>query len=89
MRSVSGIVTVVQESRFRLLGDDQVERQFVLAHDAAAEPEDLGPLQRSQAHVTVRYEGSRDLIAGIARAIEVGDPSAARERGSAHRGGER
>jgi hypothetical protein len=75
MKSKTGFITVVQEGRFRLVGDDGVPKQFVLAHDAPLEPQDLPPLQRSQAHVEIRYEDSARLVAGIAHDVEILDPS--------------
>ena len=74
MKSKTGIITVVQEGRFRLVGDDGVPKQFVLSHRAPLEPQDLPPLQRSQARVAVRYEDSARLIAGVAHDVEILDP---------------
>jgi hypothetical protein len=74
MKSKTGVITVVQEGRFRLAGDDGVPKQFVLSHRAPLEPQDLPPLQRSQARVAVRYDDSARLIAGIAHGIEILDP---------------
>jgi hypothetical protein len=71
METMTGVVTVVQEGRFRLVGDDGIPRQFVLSHRAKLEPQDLGPLQRDQAHVRVRYAKSRALIAGIAHDLVI------------------
>jgi hypothetical protein len=71
MKSVTGIITVVAEGRFRMLGDDGAPRQFVLWHGAPLEPQDLPPLQRSQAHVRVHYEPSHRVIAGIAHDIDL------------------
>ena len=73
---MTGIITVAQEGRFRLVGDDGRPMQFVLAHDAAVEPQDLGPLQKAQARVTVHYDDSRSLIAGIVHRIDVHERTA-------------
>jgi hypothetical protein len=71
MRTKTGIITVVQEGRFRLVGDDGVAKQFVLSHRAPLEPQDLPPLQRAQSRVTVRYRESDRLIAGIVHDIDL------------------
>jgi hypothetical protein len=70
--TVSGTVVAVQEGRFQLALDNGGRRLFVLAHDAAIEPEQLSSLQREQARVTVTYRRSSDLIAGEAYAIAKG-----------------
>ena len=41
---ISGIITVVQEGRFRLSSDDGRSILFTLASDASLEPQDLPPL---------------------------------------------
>jgi hypothetical protein len=79
MESMTGVIIVVQESRFRVIGDDGIPCQFVLSHKAPLEPQDLPPLQRAQAHVRVRYAPSRSLIAGVAHDLVVLDrPAPAR-----------
>lgn len=69
MYSVQGVVTIVQEGRFQLLDDDGVGHLFLLGHSAAAEPEQLGALQRSQARVRVSYQSAPDLIGHVANKI--------------------
>ena len=83
MRTMSGIITVAQEGRFRLIGDDGHPMQFVLSHDAEVEPQDLGPLQKAQARVTVHYDPSESLIAGIVHRIDVHEGTAPSQRGAA------
>jgi hypothetical protein len=79
IETMTGVVIVVQEGRFRVAGDDGIPRQFVLSHKARLEPQDLAPLQREQAHVCVRYAPSRSLIAGIAHDLVILDrPAPAR-----------
>jgi hypothetical protein len=78
MRTMSGRITVVQESRFRLLGDDGITRHFILAHDANLEPQDLGPLQQVQARVRVRCTEPQGILAILAHEVAVDDRSAAR-----------
>ena len=69
MRTMDGIVTLVQESRFQLVDDQGIGHLFILSHSASAEPSQLGPLQIRQARVRVSYENAPDLIASIAHKI--------------------
>ena len=75
MKTKTGVIAVVQEGRFRLVGDDGVAAHFVLGHDAPLAPQDLPALERAQARVAVRFTRSPRVIAGIAHAIEILDPS--------------
>lgn len=69
MRTISGVITVVQEDRFQLVDDQGVWRLFLLAHDAPVEAQDLPPLQASQARVTVRFEPAESLLSDIAHDV--------------------
>jgi hypothetical protein len=69
MKRMQGIVTIVQESRFQLTDDDGVSHLFVLGHDSAAEPDQLEPLQRRQARVSVDYTEARNAISLVAHSI--------------------
>src|SRR4051794_22050687 len=69
MKRMDGIVTIVQESRFQLTDDNGVSHLFVLGHDSMAEPDQLEPLQRSQARVSVRYTGARNAIGLVAHTV--------------------
>lgn len=71
MGTADGIITLVQEGRFKLVTNDGHVMHFVLAHDAAAEPEDLPPLARAQTRVRVGYTRTDRLIAVVAHRIEV------------------
>ena len=75
MQIAEGVVTMVQESRFQLIGDDGVAHLFVLSHGAAAEPADLAPLQARQARIRVSYGTAPNLIAHVAHRIELCAPS--------------
>lgn len=70
MKSMEGIVTITQESRFQLRDLQGVSHQFELSHKAPVEPEQLPPLQREQAHVRVGYEPGENVIGFVARTIE-------------------
>ncbi|MEO8714128.1 MAG: hypothetical protein ABI369_03860 [Acetobacteraceae bacterium] len=70
MKSMVGVVTIVQEGRFQLRDPNGVSHQFELSWKAAAEPEQLPQLQRTQARVRVRYEPGENVIGFVARSIE-------------------
>jgi hypothetical protein len=71
MRSMEGLVTIVQEGRFQLLDPNGVAHLFLLAHDAPLEPEQLpGLLQR---RVRVSYSDPRGVIGHLANRIEALD----------------
>jgi hypothetical protein len=59
---------MVQESRFRLLTEAGRGMQFILAHDAPLEPQDLPALANRR--VRVDYEAAPGLRAHIAHALE-------------------
>lgn len=71
MRTLEGIVTVVQEGRFQLETDGGDSHVFILAHDAAAETDQLPRLQHEQARVRVAYEDGPGVIAYVAHEISV------------------
>jgi hypothetical protein len=70
MKTLEGIVTLVQEGRFLLRATTGESHLFVLSHKAPLEPEQLPPLQHDQARVRVSYKDAHDLIARIAHAVE-------------------
>lgn len=71
MRSVRGIVSAVQEGRFRLITDDGRVMPFVLSHKASAEPQDLPPLAAKPMRVRVSYSESPHLIADVAHRVGI------------------
>ena len=71
MRSVRGVITAVQEGRFRLVADDGRVLVFVLSHKSAAEPQDLQRLPHPATTVRVEYDDGSHLLAAIARRIEI------------------
>jgi hypothetical protein len=72
MRSIEGVVTIVQEARFQLQDDDGVGHQFVLGYEAPLEPEQLPSL--AQRRVRVSYSEPRGLIGHRARNILLLEP---------------
>ena len=71
MHVLEGVVTVVQEGRFLLTGDDGVTHLIVLSHASWAEPDQLPGLQRQQVRVRVRCEKATDMVAYVARSVEL------------------
>lgn len=67
--TMTGIVTIVQESRFQMTDDEGVSHLFILSPNAAAETPDIAELQRRQARVRVRYKPAPNLIGNVASAI--------------------
>jgi hypothetical protein len=68
-RVIVGIITLVQETRFKLAADDGCSKLFVLSHSAAIEPQDLLPLMRRGGRVVVRFNNAESQIAAIANEI--------------------
>lgn len=66
---MAGIVTLVQERRFRLVDDAGVSHLFLLAHDAPLEPEMLLHLATTRERVAVDFRKAPGLIAHIASAL--------------------
>ena len=71
MDTMEGVVTIVQEGRFMLIDDLGAGHLFMLDPMAAAETEQLHPLQARQARVRVSYETPRNVIGLLARSISV------------------
>ena len=66
-----GVITVVQEHRFELQGDDGTRRHFTLAHDAPLGWNELVALERDRCRVAVRHDASWPGHTTVAvRAIE-------------------
>ena len=71
MPTMTGTVTIVQESRFQLTDERGVSHLFLLGHGSMAEPEQLSPLQHTQARVRVRYSQPRNIIGLVAQSVEL------------------
>ncbi len=76
MARASGVITLVQEDRFQLAGEDGHKHLFVLSHGAFADIDDLQALKRSQRRVVVRYTPVKDLIAYAATSVVPADGGA-------------
>lgn len=69
MPEMQGVITIVQESRFQLTDDSGASHLFILGHSAAAEPDQLAPLQRRQARVRVQYVQPKNIIGMVAKSV--------------------
>jgi hypothetical protein len=76
MKSVEGVITLAQEGRFELVTETGRVLQFVLAHNAAIEPQDLPPLQRSQQAVEIEYTEPSRIIGCLAHTLRTSGKSA-------------
>ncbi len=74
-KSMTGVVTVVQEERFQLSDGAHNNRVFVLAPDASVEPGPLQELRRSARRVTVQYDDIPDAATHVARRVFATGPS--------------
>ena len=69
MQKSHGMITLVQEHRFRLVDDDGGHALFILAHGAPLEWQDLERLQQTGTPVLVRHERAPGRIADIAHDV--------------------
>lgn len=87
VRTVTGRITLVQESRFRLTTNEGRGKLFLLSHAASIEPQDLAGLQHDQTRVTVRYTDAREMIAGVAHDVAPAGEPRPESDGRAHETG--
>ena len=73
MQSVEGVITLVQEGRFAVVTDGGRVMNFLLAHDASLEPQDLPSLKRDRRRVRVDYTEPSHLIAHVAHTLRTAD----------------
>lgn len=71
MRTMRGVVTIVQEGRFQLVDEAGVSHLFLLGHAAAAEPSQLPVLRGHTA--SVRYTSAPNIIGMVAHRIALED----------------
>ncbi|EWY40638.1 hypothetical protein N825_34570 [Skermanella stibiiresistens SB22] len=75
LKTMTGVITIVQEGRFRMEQEDGQPILLVLAPSAPIEPQDLPGLKRARARVTVAYEDSATLVAGVVHDIWLAEDS--------------
>jgi hypothetical protein len=84
METREGVITLVQEHRFHLVGDDGSNRLFILAHDAPLEWRDLEHFERSGSHVRVSFDAAPGMIARTAHdVVELASRSSIHREGNA------
>jgi len=71
MKTVNGVITLVQEHRFQLMDDEGRHRLFILTHDARQEWSDLKRLEQDNCHVTVFYSDAGSLLASAAHEVRL------------------
>ncbi len=70
-KTMEGVVTIVQESRFQLTDDAGVGHLFTVGHACGTEPGQLAGLQRRQSRIRVSYKPAPNTIGNIAQSISV------------------
>ncbi len=68
-RSVTGVIAVVQEERFRLVTDSGQAYLLTLHNNLRTSAEDLCRWHKQGTRVIVEYEGEPNLTSGVACAI--------------------
>lgn len=71
MKTMIGTVLLVQEGRFQLRDEQGAAHLFILGHASFAETDQLPALARSQCRVRVSYKHAPDVVALIAKRIDV------------------
>ncbi len=69
MRTIDGVVTILQESRFQLVDEAGAGHTMVLDSGSSAEPDQLERLAATQARVQVRYSECADVIGLLAHDV--------------------
>lgn len=68
-KTMTGVVTRVEEERFQLSDDAHNARVFTLALDARVEPGTIEELRRSGRRVTVEYDDEPDATTHVVRRV--------------------
>ncbi len=68
-KTMRGRILLVQEERFRLLGEGGQAYLFTLSHKAAAEADDLERWHEAGTPVMVEYEGEPNLESGVVHSV--------------------
>ena len=70
MRSATGTITLVQEQRFKVAGNDGTTRHFILSHHASLDGSDLLRLQQGGRPVEVDYDDVDELVGHVAYQVK-------------------
>ena len=73
VKTMVGTVLLVQEGRFQLRDEQGAAHLFILGHASFAETDQLPALARSQSKVRVSYKEAENVVALIAKRIDVFD----------------
>jgi hypothetical protein len=71
MPELRGTVIIAQEGRLHVIDDAGAGHLFILSPHAAAETQQLAPLQARQARVAVRFSRAPGVIGLVAERIEL------------------
>jgi hypothetical protein len=74
MPELRGTVVIAQEGRLHVIDDEGAGHLLILSAQAAAETEQLEPLQARQARVRVNYSTAPNIIGLVADCIELMAP---------------
>ena len=70
MKTMEGVVTIVQESRFQLTDDRGASHLFILGHDTLAEPDQLhAAAAAGKRGCRVHYTQPRNVIGLVAHSV--------------------
>jgi hypothetical protein len=76
MPTIDGVITMVQEDRFRLISADGHYQLFLLSHRTRVDGDDLHRFERARIPVTVTYGAAPGLIARTAHEVRPAAPAA-------------
>jgi hypothetical protein len=76
MPTIDGVITMVQEDRFRLVGADGRCQLFLLSHRTRVDGDDLHRFERARTPVTVTHGEAPGLIARTAHTVRPAGPAA-------------
>ena len=68
-KTLRGHLSILQDDRFRLIGETGRSFLFTLAHNASISDAELRRFYRLRVPVTVEYEGEPDMASGIAHSV--------------------
>ena len=73
MKTMTGTVLLAQEGRFQLRDEAGAAHLFLLGHASFAETDQIPALARAQSRVRVSYKEAEDIVALVAKRIDVLD----------------
>lgn len=70
---IKGRILLIQEDRFRLVGEKGQEFLFTLSHKASCTADDLELWHKENRPVLVEYEGEPDFESAVAHSVRPAD----------------